>query len=277
MKLNSKFTWGLAWTGLAVVLAVPSADFLTGKMGVGATPAVLTSTTDLVTPSRGGAAKPVKTSTVITTRTKTGVTITPAGSAPASETGAASPSTDPVNKLLKSGKPLPDYITESASMPAATAEAVQVAAVDPAATATPPTPFPSWARPHAVAKVVQPMTTEPVVIVDDTEVGSIDVPDQTDGAPIPSIGLPTDPRVKRLNQYLQSQGLLDGSSGGRSSALVTVTEEPSATYDPDGFYLSDGPNGENARRAARRARLEQMFGGDAVDVTDDGSLRFNLF
>ena len=59
--------------------------------------------------------------------------------------------------------------------------------------------------------------------------------------------------------------------------MVTVTEEPSATYDPDGFYLSDGPNGENARRAARRARLEQMFGGDAVDVTDDGSLRFNLF
>ncbi len=30
MKLNSKVTWGLAWTGLAVILAVPSADFLTG-------------------------------------------------------------------------------------------------------------------------------------------------------------------------------------------------------------------------------------------------------
>ncbi len=33
MRLNSKVTWGLAWAGLAVVVAVPSADFLTGKVG----------------------------------------------------------------------------------------------------------------------------------------------------------------------------------------------------------------------------------------------------
>ena len=286
MKLNSKLTWGLAWTGLAVVLAVPSADFLTGKMG-GGTAALITSTTDPVTPAAGGAAKPVKTSTVTTTRTKTGGTITPAGSAPSSDTVAASAPTDPVNKLLKSGKPLPDYITGGTGTPQAPADAVQVAAVDPAATVAPPMPFPSWARPHDIAKTAQaktlPVNTlptktpEPVVIVDDTEVGSIDAPDQTDGAPIPPAGLPTDPKVKRLDQYLQSQGLLNESSGRRSSASVTVIEEPSATYDPNGFYLSEGPNGEKARRAARRARLEQRFGADAVETTDDGSLSFNLF
>ncbi len=282
MKLNSKLTWGLAWTGLAVVLAVPSADFLTGKMGGGTTAALITSTTDPVTPPAGGAAKPVKTSTVTTTRTKTGVTITPAASAAAADAAAASAPTDPVNKLLKSGKPLPDYITGSTATPQAPADAVQVAAVDPAATVTPPMPFPSWARPHDVAKTAQlktlpAKTTEPVVIVDDTEVGSIDSLDQTDGAPIPPAGLPTDPKAKRLDQYLQSQGLLTESSGRRSSASVTVIEEPSATYDPNGFYLSEGPNGEKARRAARRARLEQMFGADAVETTDDGSLSFNLF
>ena len=43
MKLNSKVTWGLAWTGLAVVLAVPSVDFLTGRLGSKDAAAVLTS------------------------------------------------------------------------------------------------------------------------------------------------------------------------------------------------------------------------------------------
>src|SRR6185312_3041800 len=33
MRLNSKLTWGLAWAGLAVVLVVPSADYLTGQFG----------------------------------------------------------------------------------------------------------------------------------------------------------------------------------------------------------------------------------------------------
>ena len=33
MRFNSKLTWGLAWAGLAVVLVVPSADYLTGVLG----------------------------------------------------------------------------------------------------------------------------------------------------------------------------------------------------------------------------------------------------
>ena len=45
MRLNSKVTWGLAWTGLAVVLAVPSADFLTGTFGNNKA-GVITSTTE---------------------------------------------------------------------------------------------------------------------------------------------------------------------------------------------------------------------------------------
>ena len=44
MRLNSKVTWGLAWAGLALVLAVPSADYLTGQFGRDArNAAVLTS------------------------------------------------------------------------------------------------------------------------------------------------------------------------------------------------------------------------------------------
>ena len=65
MRLNSKVTWGLAWAGLAVVLAVPSADFLTGGFGKGDNAAVLTSDIEPV--------KPAETASVTTTKTPNGV------------------------------------------------------------------------------------------------------------------------------------------------------------------------------------------------------------
>ena len=52
-----------------------------------------------------------------------------------------------------------------------------------------------------------------------------------------------------------------------STASVTIVPPPSESdYDPNGFYLSDGPN---SARAARRARIEQMLqdDGDNSDVT----------
>ena len=38
--------------------------------------------------------------------------------------------------------------------------------------------------------------------------------------------------------------------------MFTVIQRPSPDYDPDGFYLSDGPNGS---KATRRARIERML------------------
>ena len=276
MKLNSKVTWGLAWVGLAVVVAVPSADFLTGKMGSG-TAAVLTSTTDPVTPAKPKSAAPaltpapVKTAAVTTKVTKNGVTIIPAGS-------NRSPA-DPVDKLLNSGKPLPDYITGSdsidtakATTPAIEPETTQVAAL-PTAPVIPPTPFPSTARPHVTPK---PVAADPVIVDDSAnDEAAIDTPDV---APVPPAGLEDDNAVSwkqaRLNRYLEKHGLIDES--GRSSALVT-TERPSSDYDPNGFYLSDGPNNS---RAARRAKLERMFAEqDQQDDNSDnnGDSFFNLF
>lgn len=276
MKLNSKVTWGLAWIGLAIVVAVPSADFLTGKMGT-STAAVVTSTTDPVTPAKTKPTAPaltatpvVKTASVTTKVTKNGVTIIPAGSSPA---GA---STDPVDKLLKSGKPLPDYITDDgtttakATTPSIEPQPTQVAAL-PTAPVVPPTPFPSIARPQVVAK---PAPVDPVIVDDGADQAAIDTPDVT---PVPPVGLQDDNAVSwkqaRLNRYLEKHGLIDES--GRSSATVT-TQRPSSDYDPNGFYLSDGPNNS---RAARRARLERMFADqDAQDNSDDnGDSFFNLF
>lgn len=281
MKLNSKMTWGLAWIGLAVVVAVPSADFLTGKMGSG-TAAVVTSTTDPVVipvapkpvapatiPAPVVAQPPVvKTAAVTTKVTKNGVTIIPAGSSPATA------STDPVDKLLNSGKPMPEYITNDTAK--AAAPSIEPAPTEVAALpVVPPTPFPSTARPPAMPKTPAQVTP---VIVDDSadDQAAIDTPDVTPG-PVPPAGLNDDNVVSwkqaRLNRYLEKHGLIDES--GRSSASVT-TERPSNNYDPNGFYLSDGPNNS---RAARRARLEQMFDQqDAQDNSDNSDDSFfNLF
>ncbi len=269
MRLNSKMTWGLAWAGLAVVVAVPSMDFLTGKLGDGSNKALITSTTDPVS----GAAAPAKTASVTTTITKTGVIITPAGSTPPA---------DPVDKYLDTNKALPSYIS-GGTAPAAASDTTQVAIVDPVA----PTPFP--ARPAALDRqviapaavtapqtvAVDPTTTasittapvvtaapsvttvpvvtaapaQPVVIVDDSKTATID-----GAAPRPPADIVDDSanwKSQGLEQYLDQNGLLDK---GKSTA--NVTSKPADNYDPNGFYLSDGPNNS---RAARRARVEQLF------------------
>src|SRR3569833_366813 len=299
MRLSSKVTWGLAWTGLAVVLAVPSADYLTGQFGGRAnSAAVITSTTDPVKPA--AVAKPAveiktvavtKVPAVTTTVSKNRVTITPNGTL---ETAAATPTAnDPVDKLLKSGKKLPDYISDGTpAAPGAPSLTVttpagwdtRLWAIVPHADVA-PIPFP--ARPavldkQALPKPMLPKPTEPTVIVDegalpmDTPPAQLDAPpDQiaTNDGPVPPAAIPDDwrtARERRLQRYLETNGLIeDGAPDGRSSASVTIIDRPSRSYDPDGFYLSDGPN---TSRAARRARIEQLLEDDQDD--DSG---FTLF
>ena len=84
MRLNPKVTWGLAWTGLALVLAVPSADFLTGQFGKDArNAAVLTSDIAPVKTAAVEPAAPAKTTKVTTVKTDKGIKIVPAGTATA--------------------------------------------------------------------------------------------------------------------------------------------------------------------------------------------------
>jgi hypothetical protein len=262
MRLNSKVTWGLAWTGLAVVLAVPSADYLTGRLGgKDAAAAVLTSDVEPVKTAAITPADPLPVKTVTTVKTKNGISIVPPG--------GTLPAADPDEKLLSNGKGLPDYISDGTS-PAKTE--TQVASIDP----TPPTPFPAWARPKAAPVAAAPLVTapaattspEPVVIVDDTTLtGSIAQPEQT--GPVPPSPIVDDSAnwdEETLRQYLQRRGILEGGDD-RSTATVT---ERSTDYDPDGFYLNDGPNGDRMTRETRRQRLKRLFeesGDDPDSIT----------
>jgi hypothetical protein len=272
MRLNSKLIWGLAWTGLALVLAVPSLDAVTRMGGDSAASAVLTSDIEPVRPAAPAAptAEPATAElaiTVTTTRTPNGVIITPAGSTlPKPGAGV----TDPVDKLLASGKTLPDYISDGGTKPADT----QVAAITPTPAATPavapvkpPVPFPAWARPAPTPLAAPPAAAqtaalpkapvvatppaaaapaEPVVIIDETSLtGSVRAP----AGPLPPAAIVDDSDnwdTESLRQYLERRGILEGSS----SASVT----------------------ERSARESRRQRLDRLLRESGDDTTS-----FTLF
>jgi hypothetical protein len=138
-------------------------------------------------------------------------------------------------------------------------------------------PFPSWARPKATPLVTAPAITtpatptspEPVVIVDDTTLtGSIDQPGRV-VPPAPIVDDAANWEEETLRQYLERRGILD-EGDARSSARVT--ERSPADYDPNGFYLNEGPNGDRMRRETRRQRLDRLF-----EESGDDPASFTLF
>jgi hypothetical protein len=269
MRLNSKWTWGLAWAGLAVVVAVPSLDFFTGKSGK--TAAVLTSTTE-----------PVKTAAVTTTVTPNGITITPTGTPPPATAA------NPVDSYLKTNKSLPDYISggnDGSSSVAPVADGpTQVATIDPAPPVIAPMPFP--ARPPDVDMPIAspPATTAPQTANLDSSSTPYVVDEPAGPTQEADIGQPPGPvppepivddsaqwHTRSLEQYLDQNGLMDNSPT-RSTAEMTVVNRSDSNYDPNGFYLSDGPNN---LRAQRRQHIIEMLNDDGY--ADGGGGGFSLF
>ena len=267
MRLNPKVTWGLAWTGLALVLAVPSADFLTGQFGKDArNAAVLTSDIAPVKTAAVEPAAPAKTTKVTTVKTDKGIKIVPAGTA----TAAAANPNDPVEKYLKSGKALPDYISDGDAPAAIDAKPdTQVATVSPDPVA-PRMPLPATARPKPFGPPAPATTAAPAeqpLIVDETALtGSLAKP-AGPTPPAPIVDDTSNWEDESLRQYLERRGILEGGEASRSTATVTQRDR---NYDPDGFYLSDGPNNDRTSRETRRQRILRM-----LEESDDGE--FTLF
>jgi hypothetical protein len=251
MKLNPKLTGGLAWAGLIVVLAVPSADLLT-RQDSGAA-AVITSDTD-----------PVRTATVVS---KPRETVGPTA------TGVAS--TDPVDQYLQSGKKLPSYISDApaevaAQKPAPTVklvvpsqdsaaqpEAVEVASLEPSPVVVPPQPYPASMRPRAPVVTTASVEESPLIIDEEPLIIDESLAARRDAAVARVLedDFPQSDRVEgdmleewdsgSLADYLERRGLMAG-------------ESQTSTYDPDGFFLDEGPNSQ-VRRPVRRAPPREFF------------------
>lgn len=245
MKIDAKVKGGLAWAGLFVILAVPSADILFGKSD----------------PSAG---------TAITADTRQ---VKPVLAVPASKTDpietASAAGGDPVDKLLKQGKKLPSYISDADEVsvakpavvrpivPAAatTEETTEVASLAPA-TETPPLPLPRAARPQVDTVAVAVPAEEQPLILDETVVQQREAalkpvepfPLSDDGvAPRADETVVTGDQLEEwdsgsLADYLEKQGLLSDNAPQQPRA--------SEEYDADGFYLDEGPNRTRRLRPA---------------------------
>jgi hypothetical protein len=237
----------LAWAGLFVILAGPSADLLFGKDQA---PAANLAVTSDAAPARPALVVPAA-------RAELGIDPVETASVPAT----AAKSDDPVDTYLQKGKQLPSYISDADTAPAVkpavpaavpAKQPVEVAALTPA-TETPPVPLPRDARPKAKAPVVASVpTAEQPLIVDETELAQREAaltrPNQgVEPFPLSDDSSGNDVVVTgdqlqewdsgSLADYLERKGLLSGQADADDSDFV-FNEEPRRPRRPlESFFL----------------------------------------
>ncbi|MDB5539105.1 MAG: hypothetical protein JWQ89_832 [Devosia sp.] len=229
MKLDGKVKGGLAWAGLVVILAVPAADILFGNADGNAPNAAMTA--DAQT------GKPLLKVPTVNTPTKADTIET------ASVTGG-----DAVDKLLAKGKKLPSYISDGDT--AATPKPVTLKPITPAAqpakapvevatvapAETPPVPLPRSARPKTTQVASLPAEEKPLILDENK------VKQHEQKAAVEPFPLSDNPDVVTGDQLEEwdSGSLADYLA--RKGLLSETSAQPSDNYDPDGFYLDEGPN-----------------------------------
>lgn len=276
MKINPKVTGALAWTGLVLVLAVPAADMLGGKPDASV---LLTSDTAQLGDTSSAPVVP-----------------RPVTPAPAADRVAALPAAtgdDPVADFVRSGKPLPSYISGvPATAPAPTA-ATKPPAVKPGTVTINPDGTISRPTETATVKPAAPVGITPVVPAAETADVATIKPELVPPVPLPAslrpaprpagqapliideqqvaVREPTNPvyvpeevpvvtgdqleewDTGSLAEYLRRKGLMEDAA---SSA--TVVEERN-DYDPDGFFLDEGPNRPSRSRVIIVDRSDSYF------------------
>jgi len=240
MKFDSKVKGGLAWAGLFVILAVPSADLLFGKPTTPAANLAITSDTAQVKP--------------VVPATKTELKADPVQTASVDKPAN---STDAVDTYLNKGKKLPAYISDAGTTPAVKPAApaltlpvkapVEVASISPVQE-TPPVPLPRSARPVAkVASVpVTPAPAEQPLIIDETDLAQRQA------------------NLNQTNQPVERFPLSDGSDEAAASDDTVVT----------GDQLEEGDSGSLADYLAAKGLLSD----DAAppqSAEDNSDLVFN--
>ncbi|MGV8832004.1 MAG: hypothetical protein ACOH2N_08520 [Devosia sp.] len=246
MQIDRRITNGLAWAGVVLVVGVPLADLISGQLmgdGAGSAPAQIA----MIEPVAAVAPVPV----ALAERPVTPVTKTPAVQAapalvgavskpvaPVAPSNPAAQTADVVDSYLQSGKALPSYITGGGTGAQSTqAAAPAVVPLDSAAPTTDPVEVAALA-PAKIAPIPMPlsMRPEPALIVQET-------PRNWSTQISPAV-------TPRSSATVTYGDLQDWESGPLSEFLAKRQAANGAVdsdYDPDGFYLDEGPNGTRSR------------------------------
>jgi hypothetical protein len=278
--MDRRITGGLAWAGLLLIVAVPSADLITQQLSPGSAMSV--------TPATPPAVKAEKAPIVVPAAEKAPVKApvpaikqTPvADKAPAADVAPVAPVAD-VAPAPKKGKPMPSYISDGKQWE--TIEDIAVvtpkAAEKPAPARVIPGPTPVSGEANGPKVIISAPTAKPPVTVPAPEqVASVATDPATVQAPVPmpasmrpaSVLRPHNDAIRTgaitpvnesgyddSSEIVSSDELADWESGPLEEFLAKrrgdrPVQVQSDNYDSDGLFLSDGPN-------FRGRLVERMF------------------
>ncbi|MBJ3783739.1 hypothetical protein [Devosia sediminis] len=274
MPIDRRITNGLAWAGALLVVAIPVADFATSQFDATATPQVaVVDPVDTPEPDASAERTPTLPTPVSERPKPVAVAEKPAASAPVAAK-PAEPAPEPVAKpdpvttasagnkpsggtavddFLNTGRPLPSYITGAGA-----AAPTQSASVPAPAPATTPKPV---STPTTVAPA--PASSSATVSAATTPAQVATVPNRVAGFPTPVAQRPASlPRSQAVTlppqaigndpTFITAEDLEDWESGPLSEFLARRQgggQTAPSDYDPNGFFLDQGPNsGVNVRR-----------------------------
>jgi len=243
MKIDRRITNGLAWAGVLLVVGIPAADLLSAQFSG-----------DKAAPEQIAVVAPVAPTPVSSTQRPDA----PKATAAVAPKPAATQSGNAVDSFVQSGKPLPSYITGGGAATPAPAQAAvtpkpaavtaattpvpsQTATTQPARTPIVTDPIQTAALPPKVAPMPMPLSMRPnpirVPVATTTPPADIILPPGLGNvAPRPPAGMVDSADLDDWESGPLSEFLAQREGRGGSSATVT------SDYDPNGFFLDEGPN-----------------------------------
>ncbi|WP_375600164.1 hypothetical protein [Devosia sp. Naph2] len=248
MQIDRRITNGLAWAGAVLVVAIPAADAALRHFSTSDTPQIAvveeqsapapTPPVEAPEPALAAEPDPIETATT---------TINP----PVAKS-------DAVDSYLQSGKKLPSYISDGSPTERTQSERTQTAALAPAeeeVTRPAPTPEP--------APVATPEPEPEAVAAAPAKAVTLPTPVSQRPASVPRSAAITPPPplvIDQPNIVVTAEELEEWESGPLSDFLArrqAGSAPVSPEYDPDGFFLDEGPNSR-----ARINRFPRAYGDE---------------
>ena len=234
MQIDRRITNGLAWAGAVLVIAIPAADAALRQFGPTDAPQIA------VVEEQSEPAPAVQPEPARTPEPKPEPVVE---SEPVATANPQMAGSDAVNSFLQSGRDLPNYISDGGQT-----ERTQTAALAP-----------------AEEKVIKPVATpepEPVAALP-TKTVAFPTPVSQRPAPVPRSAVVSQQPplvIDQPNVVVTTEDLEGWESGPLSDFLARQQAQPApapSDYDPDGFFLDEGPNS-----SARVNRFPRAYGYD---------------
>lgn len=293
MPIDRRITNGLAWAGAVIVIAIPAADIALRQFGPQPEPQIAVVEAQPETPSLPTSASERPTPVAVETpaASESAAEVRQPVSQPAnvpdpvntatSGTAQSGASGSVVDDFVSSGRPLPSYIsngggaasapTVDAPAPArSTAAAPAVASPAPAASA--PSATPPAVTPPASPQPAATTTPEQVANVPRSRIVTFptpvserppSVPRSQVATQQPLIVEPQPPLIVAPEAPIVTGADLDDWESGPLSEFLARRQGGGAAatpdYDPDGFFLDEGPNSRNQPQRFPRAYEDEYY------------------